>query len=144
MSFTILSGVSTILTDPITTDAAESAQAVFTYLSERAAPYGGSAADMLERTPVSLWDSPSEIRDYWDGRDLSHIYPQSDYPEIADDWDNIIAEDRYTNRGRGATVMTEQEYDQAWIDNQQAAEIIDLDHADDSAEFAQALVELVG
>ena len=47
---------------------------------------------MLELTPEHLWDSPSELYVFWESKHLSHIYPQSTHPELANDWDNIIAE----------------------------------------------------
>ena len=43
-------------------------------LAQRAANYGGDIADILNLTPVDLWDSHSELQEFWAGRDLSHIY----------------------------------------------------------------------
>lgn len=125
------------------TTIAESVEDVHSYLSERAAAYGGTAGQMLDRTPVQLWDSPTELRAYWAERDLSHIFPQSDYPELADDWDNIIAEDRWVNRGRGAEILTQQEMDEALRQNILDAEIIEADYTDDSVEFAEVLADLI-
>ena len=116
---------------------------VMAYLGQRAANYGGDASDMLERTPIDLWDSPTEIMAYWDGRDLSHIYPQSQFPELSDDWDNIIAEPFAINRGRGANIMTVGEHEYAQIINDVDADIIDATHVNDSAEFLESLVDAI-
>ena len=122
--------------DPMVSD-------VVTYLGERSARYGGDVSDMLDRTPPELWDSPNEIMSYWDGRDLSHIYPQSMFPDMADDWDNIIAEPFEINRGRGANIMTAGEREYAAIINDVDADIIDATHADDSVEFLESLLDAV-
>ena len=113
------------------------------YLEERAAKYGGTAADMLDRTPVQLWDSPSEIREFWDLHDLSHIKPQADFPELADDWDNIIPEDSDINRARGAEIMTADEIDQAEESALTTAAYIDDWTVDDDPEFAGSIVEAI-
>ena len=118
-------------------------QSVVAYLGERAARYGGDVSAMLERTPADLWDSPTEIMAYWDGRDLSHIYPQSTFPDLADDWDNIIAEPFEINRGRGANIMSVAEREYADIINDVDANIIDATHVDDSVEFLESLVDAV-
>lgn len=112
-------------------------------LTARAARYGGDLQDMLDLTPVSLWDSPSELAAFWEDRDLSHIFPQSTHPELANDWGNIIAEDSGINRARGAEVMTEQEINAAEIDNQLGAETFEDLFDDDSAEVLETLLELV-
>lgn len=113
-------------------------------LSGRAAKYGGDLADILERTPEHLWDSPSELLAFWEQKDLSHVFPQSTHPDLANDWDNIVPEDASVNRARGAEVMTEQEIDTAAADAEFDASIIENLHADDSAEFLEAILELAG
>ena len=65
-------------------------------LSARAANYGGTVADILQLTPIELWDSPTELDMFWADRDLSHIFPQSEFPMHADDWGNIVADRRWT------------------------------------------------
>ena len=112
-------------------------------LDDRAAPYGGCAGDLLDLTPVQLWDSPTELMTYWKSKDLSHVYPQSWYPEMSDDWGNIIAEDSDVNRARGAQIMTPQEKSIALADNELDADIIDSNYDDDSSEFLEELLELV-
>lgn len=129
--------------DPLPMPGDESVRTVVAYLGERAARYGGDVSDMLDRTPVELWDSPTEIMAFWDGRDLSHVMPQSEFPELADVWDNIIAEPFEINRGRGANIMTVGEREYAQIINDVDADIIDATHMDDSAEFLHDLIESI-
>ena len=116
---------------------------IFDYLDQRASAYGGDASNMLELTPEHLWDSPSELYDYWESKHLSHVYPQSTHPELADDWDNIIAEDPDVNMARGAEIMTPEEYEAAQLDNASDALEIEADYTDDSLEFLENLLELV-
>ena len=116
---------------------------VVQYLDMRAAPYGGTASEMLAKTPVMLWDSPQELMTFWDNRDLSHIFPQSDYPGMANDWSNIFPEDASVNRSRGAQIVTEEEYLEAAMENEAEAAAIDAVISDDSPEFLAELVELV-
>ncbi len=113
------------------------------YLDTRADFYGGTAADMLQLTPVELWDSPSELMEFWESKDLSHIFPQSTHPELADVWSNIVPEDPGPNRARGAEVMTDGEILTAEIDTQLDADIIDSTYTDDSSEFLSELLEEV-
>jgi len=118
------------------------AESVADYLSERAANYGGNLGDILSKTPVCLWDSPDELMEFWADKDLSHVYPQSTHPHLAEVWSNIVAEDAPTNRARGASVMTDAEVATAQFESQLDAEVIDIFHAGDDAEFAEALLEL--
>ena len=126
-----------------TTPAVMSADDVIGYLAQRAAAYGGTVGDMLDRTPIQLWDSPNELMMYWSERDLSHIFPQSEFPDLADDWDNIIAEPFPINRGRGASIMTADEREYAEMVNETDADIIDALHTDDSVEFMAALADAI-
>lgn len=112
-------------------------------LEGRAARYGGDLSDMLNLTPESLWDSPTELMEFWDDKHLSHIYPQSDYPFMANDWDNIVAEDPEINMQRGAQVMTPSELAAAELDVQLDAETIDVFIHDDSVENLDILLDAV-
>ena len=112
-------------------------------LGERAARYGGSVADMLDKTPPHLWDNPNEIRAFWDEHDLSHIYPQSMFPDMADDWTNIVAENSTINRARGAEIMTHDEITAAQIESDIAAVDIDTMIGGDDPEFANDLIDAV-
>ena len=80
------------------------AEYVADVLTTRASYYGGTLGDMLSRTPVCLWDSPNELLEFWADKDLSHIYPQSTHPHLAEVWANIVPEDAAINRTRGAAV----------------------------------------
>lgn len=110
-------------------------------LEGRAARYGGSLQDMLNLTPEQLWDSPTELMEFWDNKHLSHIYPQSDYPWMSNDWDNIVAEDPEVNMQRGAQVMTPGELAAAEIDVQLDANLIDVMNVDDSVEALEQLLD---
>ena len=110
-------------------------------LEGRAARYNGDLSDMLKLTPETLWDSPTELVEFWDDKHLSHIYPQSDYPWMANDWDNIVAEDPDLNMQRGAQVMTPGELAAAEIDVQLDADLIEVMNIDDSVEALDALLE---
>ena len=111
-------------------------------LSERAARYGGEISDLLNVTPTSMWDNPTELVEFWEGRDLSHIFAQSTHPWLADDWSNIIPEDPTVNRGRGADMMTLSEEAMAHLDNQVYADVIDMETPGDSAEVLAEVIEL--
>jgi hypothetical protein len=112
------------------------------YLTERAAKYGGTLGDMLSKTPVCLWDNPDELMEFWSEKDLSHIFPQSTHPHLAEVWSNIVAEDASINRARGAAVMTEEEVSSAWLDSQSDAEVIDIFTLGDDEAVTEVLLEL--
>lgn len=112
-------------------------------LESRAIRYDGTLGDILAETPTYLWDSPSELEAFWNGRDLSHIFPQSTHPELAMDWNNIVAEDSSINRSRGAEVMTQEELEIAEINNQIEALELDVIYTDDSVEFAEMVLDLI-
>lgn len=116
---------------------------IFSYLDQRASAYGGDASNMLELTPEHLWDSPSELYEFWESKHLSHVYPQSTHPELADNWDNIIAEDPPTNLARGAEVITADELNDIQADNAADALEIDAEYLDDSPEFLEAILEVI-
>ena len=117
-------------------------QSVYDMLDERASRYGGTVAQMLDITPPTLWDSPTELTAFWEQRDLSHIFPQSDYPWLSDDWGNIIPESPDVNRARGAEIMTTDEILLAELDNEIVALEIESTTFDDSTEFANELIEM--
>lgn len=113
------------------------------WLDERAARYGGTAADILDKTPSYLWDNPDELRAFWDVHDLSHVFPQSTHPHLADDWNNIVAESSDVNRARGAEIMTPDEIMDADIQSEMIALDIDGTHFGDDPAFAAELVDVV-
>ena len=113
------------------------------YLDMRASKYGGTAADILDKTPSFLWDNPDEIRAYWDVHDLSHVFPRSMYPDMTDDWTNIVPENASDNRARGAAVMTHDEIVDAELDTTLTALDIDSTMGGDDPAFAAELVDVV-
>ena len=119
-----------------------SVDTVYSMLDDRASRYGGTVAQMLDITPPSLWDSPTELTAFWDQRDLSHVFPQSTHAWLANDWDNIIPESADLNRARGAEIMTNDELLSAQLDNELLAIDIDMSSFDDSGEFASELIDL--
>lgn len=117
-------------------------QQVHDYLGERASAYGGSVADILDKTPTILWDNPDELMAFWEDKDLSHLFPQSLYPQHIEDWNSIVPEDADINRARGAVVMSAEEIELAYLDNQVDALNIDMINPNDSSEYAEQLIEL--
>ena len=97
------------------------------YLHQRADRHGISVDDLLSITPENVADSPQEAVTFWEQRDISHIYPQSDYPWMSDDVSNMMPEDPSVNRSRGAEVMTDMEVLVAEQDNQMLADTIDTE-----------------
>lgn len=90
------------------------------YLNQRASFYNGSAAEMLAITPSTLTTEES-ILHFWEQRHLSHILPQSEYPELADKWSNIIPEDPASNLARNDSIMSPDEFQDALLDNEALA-----------------------
>lgn len=96
-------------------------------LAERAAAYHGTVSDILAITPDSL-TTDDAILSFWDERHLSHVLPQSHYPDLANNWSNIIPEDPTANLARGDDVMTPDELYQALADNDALAHQLNGDH----------------
>ncbi len=107
----------------------------FDYLSDRAAAHGGTIDQLLSVTPAAVADCPLEAAAFWEQRDASHIFSQSEYPELAHDWNNIIPEDPTRNRSRGADTMNMFERLQTSFDNHVLAMQIDADMDCDDAGF---------
>lgn len=119
-----------------------SVESVYAMLDDRASRYGGTVAQMLDITPPSLWDSPTELTSFWDQRDLSHVFPQSTHAWLANDWDNIIPESPDINRARGADVMSDVDIVNAQLDNELLALDIETMSLDDSGDFASDLIDM--
>lgn len=97
----------------------------FDYLYDRAIAHDMTVGELLSRTPESVSDCYIESADFWQSKDISHIYPQSTHPELADVPGNIVPEDPSVNRSRGAEVMTDQEVATAVSKADADAELID-------------------
>ena len=97
----------------------------FDYLYERAIRHDMTVGELLSRTPDSVSDCYIESAEVWKEMDISHVYPQSTHPELADVPGNVVAEDPSLNRARGAEVMTDAEVAQAQTEAELRAQIID-------------------
>ena len=97
------------------------------YLESRAERHGMTYSDLMDMTPSNVADCPQEAMAFWEQRDISHKYPQLDYPWISDEPSNMMPEDPSVNRSRGAEVMTDLEIFTAEQDNQVLADTIDSD-----------------
>ncbi len=73
--------------------------------------------------------SSNDIVSFLQHKDISHIYPKSQYPFLEDDINNIFLEDSAINRMRGAEIVTPHEQQIAWYD--QVNDTIDLDVNED-------------
>ena len=98
---------------------------VISRLEARADAHGVEPEDLLEKMPPSVIDNHEEVNAWLDMKDVSHIYPQSTHPELANDPDNIVWEDSDVNRARGAEVMTDTEILTAKLDGELDARTID-------------------
>jgi hypothetical protein len=73
--------------------------------------------------------SSSDIIEFLDHKDISHIYPKSIYPSLEDNMNNVFLEDSVVNRSRGAEIVSPEEFQVAWED--QIQDCLDLDVNDD-------------
>ena len=97
------------------------------YLDSRASRHDLTVNELLSATPESVSDCPIEAAEFWEYYDISHKYPQSTHPHLADDPTNIVPEDPSLNRARGAEVMTDAEIAAAEADAEVFASTIDGD-----------------
>ena len=101
------------------------------YLSMRAGAHGITTAELISLVPDSCSDCLIESAALVEKMDISHVYPQSLYPELASDIDNMRLEPPGPNRARGAEVMTADEIADADIAVEAAGEVIDATYAYD-------------
>ena len=80
---------------------------------------------------------------FWDTHDLSHVFPQSTHPHMADNWTNIVAESSDVNRARGAEIMTHDEIVDADINSTLSGLDIDSMLPGDDPTFAADLIDVV-
>ena len=73
--------------------------------------------------------SDLDILEFMEHKDISHIYPRSDYPQLASEPTNVFLEDSAINRYRGANFVSEEEIQIAYQD--QIQDTIDLDVNED-------------
>ncbi|BAY66189.1 hypothetical protein NIES22_63020 [Calothrix brevissima NIES-22] len=101
------------------------------YLSSRFTAHGLDpelAYDNLVPWEVKL-QGPDMVREFMHHKHISHIYPQSEYPDLADEIDNVFLEDPYENLSRGCNVATPSELFNARLDN--TIDAFDRDWNDD-------------
>lgn len=80
----------------------------------------------------------NEIIEILKTKDISHVMPSSQYPELKYDINNIILEDFSTNRARGAKLMSKEELDFAKEDY-----FKDIDEFEDNLVFFESLPEVL-
>ncbi len=89
------------------------------YLASRFASYGLDPALAYDSLlPLEVKTQGAEaIEEFMRNKHISHIYPQSIYPEMADNLSNIFLEDPLVNLSRGSQIVTHDEILTARIDN---------------------------
>ncbi|QUS60972.1 hypothetical protein IQE94_02090 [Synechocystis sp. PCC 7339] len=68
------------------------------------------------------------VEEFMRNKHISHIYPQSSYPHLADNLDNVFLEDPSANLSRGADIASPDEIFNAQLDN--ASDAWDMDFND--------------
>lgn len=90
------------------------------YWNSRFAKYnldGEEAYEQLLSEEAKQLDS-DELQEFLKQKDISHIIPQSEAPELADKLSNVYLEDTDINRARGAEISSQAEWEEAWADQQ--------------------------
>ncbi len=112
------------------------------YINGRFAVYGISGEEAYNDNtlfPNEVKELNSdEIIEILRTKDISHVMPKSQYPELESDINNIILEDSSINRSRGAEIMTENE-----IDTAQSDYYNDIQEFEDNIEFLDALPDVL-
>ena len=106
-------------------------QQAIDYLLSRGEPYGLSLDEMKAMAPASVSDCMVELAEFYKVSDISHIYPQSTHPHLADETWNVFPEDPSVNRSRGAEVVTDSEMSTATADREIVAREIDATYTFD-------------
>ena len=101
------------------------------YLSSRFSTYGFDSELAYEQ--LIPWEVKVQgedlIREFMTHKHISHIYPQSEYPNLANDISNVFLEDPHENFVRGTHIATPIEILNAQSDN--SMDIFDKDWNDD-------------
>ena len=79
-----------------------------------------------------------QIVELLESKDISHVLPKSQFPELEYDINNIVLEDSITNRTRGAEIMTDGEIEIAQKDY-----FNDLEEFESNLEFLEDLPEIL-
>ena len=90
------------------------------YIGVRFRAHGLDPAEAYEKLIPDTVKLAGEdaVEDFMHSKHISHIWPKSEYPDLANDLNNVILEDQYMNLARGSDVMTQTEYDYALLDNE--------------------------
>jgi len=112
------------------------------YINDRFAAYDISGFDAFN--DESLF--PDEIRsldskqiiELLKTKDISHVMPKSQYPELESNLNNIVLEDSAVNRSRGAQIMTDDELSVAKEDY-----LSDIDDLEESLNMIDTLPEVL-
>ena len=95
--------------------------------------YGMSAEHMYDNTDFFSQEmkglTDSEFLKMLEMKNISHIYPQSQYPDLISEPWNVFLEDEFENQSRGAQIVNQHEINAAYVD--QVNDVYDLDVNDD-------------
>jgi hypothetical protein len=101
------------------------------YIDQRFEQHGMSGEHAFDNTNIFTEEvkdlSNEDMIAYLRKKDISHINPQSDFPDQSDNYDNVYLEDASINRERGAEIATEGEIEDARIDQVEDTKDLDVD-----------------
>ena len=103
------------------------------YIQDRFAQYGLDGRSMYNNSDIFSNEvkdlSEDDIIKFFEKKDISHIYPKSQFPELEDEPSNVFLEDYKINRARRADIVTQDEIETAMMD--QIEDTVDLDIDED-------------
>jgi hypothetical protein len=101
------------------------------YINQRFEQHGMSGEHAFDNTDIFTDEvkdlSNEDMVAYLRKKDISHINPQSEFPDQSDNYDNVYLEDASTNRERGAEIANEDEIEEARIDQVEDTKDLDVD-----------------
>lgn len=101
------------------------------YINQRFEQHGMSGEHAFDNTNIFTDElknlSNEDMIAYLRKKDISHINPQSEFPDQSDNYENIFLEDASINRERGAEIANENEIEQARIDQIEDTKDLDID-----------------
>ena len=102
-------------------------------LTERFGRYGISGEHMYDNTSFFSQEMKNlpevEFLQMFDLKHISHIYPRSQFSQYTSEPWNVFLEDEFENISRGSNIVTQQEINDAYLD--QVSDVHDLDVNDD-------------
>jgi hypothetical protein len=93
--------------------------------------------EMIFPNEIKELDS-EEIIQFLQIKDISHVLPVSQFPELKSDINNIVLEDSFTNRSRGAEIISENEIEIIQKDN-----LNDIEDFENNLEILENLPEIL-